>query len=149
MVYILRKIKYMVGFYFLSFTWGILMTTVGLLVAFGLLVTGHKPKRWGGCMYFVVGNENWGGVSLGPVFLTDKSSSNSTKNHEHGHSWQNCFFGPLMLFLVCIPSATRYHYRNWLVKSGRRKFSDLSEYDSVWYEAQATKLGNKYIIFWK
>lgn len=148
MIYILRKLKYIIGFYFLSFTWGILMTIAGYLVAAGLLVTKHKPHRWGGCIYFIVG-EKWGGVNIGPVFLTDSSDSVHTKNHEHGHAWQNCFFGPLMPIIVGIPSMFRYHYRKWLVRTGRKKQSELPDYDSVWYEGQATKLGNKYMIFWK
>ena len=133
-------------FYVLSLTWGLPMTIIGVLAALVLIIAGYKPQRYHRCWYFLVG-KSWGGVSLGPVFVIDDSNSSYVKTHEFGHSLQNCFFGPLMPIIVCIPSFVRYHYREWLVKSGRRDYDELSEYDSVWYEAQATRLGNQYIIF--
>jgi hypothetical protein len=131
-------------FYFLSFTWGLPMTLIGCIVAAVLLVLGYKPKKWGYCYYFEVG-ENWGGLELGVFFLVDKASSKHTKSHEHGHGFQNCWFGPLMPFVVSIPSAIRYWYREYLVRSGKKKYSELPDYDSVWYEGQASKLGNRFI----
>lgn len=131
-------------FYFLSFTWGLPMTLIGCLVAAVLLITGHKPKKWGWCWYFEVG-ENWGGVELGLFFLTNKNPSEHIKSHELGHSHQNCTFGFLMPFLICIPSATRYWYREYLVRSGKKKYFELPDYDSVWFEGSATKLGTQFI----
>ena len=46
-----------------------------------------------------------------------------------------------MPFIVCIPSAIRYWYRNIKVSFGK----DLQPYDSIWFEGQATTLGLKYI----
>lgn len=103
-------------FYLLSFTWGLPMTLIGLLVALVLVITGHKPKKYGYCLHFEVG-EHWGGLELGVVFLTDKTPSTHTKNHEHGHGLQNCFFGPLMPFIVSIPSAYRYWLREFKYKN--------------------------------
>lgn len=97
-------------FYLLSFTWGLPMTLIGLIVALVLLITGHKPKKYGYCLHFEVG-DCWGGLNLGIVFLTDKTPSTHTKNHEHGHGLQNCYFGPLTPFIVVIPSAYRYWLR--------------------------------------
>lgn len=131
-------------FYLLSFTWGLPMTLIGCIVAAVLLVTGHKPKRWGYCWYFEVG-EGWGGLELGVFFLVSKDASIHTKNHEHGHGIQNCWFGFLMPFVICIPSATRYWYREYLLRSGKRKYSELPDYDSIWFEGQASKLGYKFI----
>ena len=129
-------------FYLLSFTWGLPMTLVGCIVALCLLITGHKAKRWGYSWYFEVG-ENWGGVELGAFFLTDKTTSTHTKNHEFGHGIQNCYFGFLMPFIVCIPSAIRYWYREIMERAKPHKA--LPPYDSVWFEGQATRLGNYYI----
>ena len=46
---------------------------------------------------------------MGLMFVRDRKSWGSELNqHEFGHTFQNCLFGPLMLFLVSLPSATRY-----------------------------------------
>lgn len=111
-------------FYFLSCTWGIIMTLIGAFVALGLLATGHKPKKHGHCIYFEAG-KHWGGVELGLFFLTDTSSSISTKNHEHGHGFQNAVLGPLFPFLVAIPSATRYWLREQNTRKGKTTFSSI------------------------
>ena len=99
-------------FYLLSFTWGLPMTLIGCLVALVLLITGHKPKKWGYCYYFEVG-ECWGGSEFGAFFICDKNSGEYIKNHEFGHGLQNCYWGFLMPFVVCIPSAYRYWLRNF------------------------------------
>ena len=129
-------------FYLLSFTWGIIMTTVGCIVALALLITGHKPKKWGHCWYFEVGKTKWGGMELGPFFLTNKNPSKSIKNHEHGHGFQNCMFGPFMV-VISIMSAARYWYRE--LKYNRKGLNPPTKYDDAWYEGQATKLGGEYI----
>lgn len=134
-------------FYLLSFTWGLPMTLIGCLVAAVLLVLGYKPNKWGWCWYFEVG-ENWGGLELGVIFLTNKNPSEHIKNHEHGHGFQNCIFGFLMPFIVCIPSAVRYWYREYLVLSNRKKSYELPDYDSVWFERQASNLGTKFITWY-
>lgn len=126
-------------FYILSFTWGLPLTIVGGLVALVLLITGHKPKCFGWCLYFEVG-EGWGGFEMGPIFLCSKTCSEHTKIHEFGHGIQNCYFGPLMIFVVCIPSAIRYWIREWKKSKG----IELPPYDSIWFEGQATELGKKY-----
>lgn len=123
-------------FYILSFTWGIPMTLIGLIVALALVLTGHKAKLYGGCFHFIVG-KNWGGLSLGIVIITCENSSERTKNHEVGHAIQNCKYGFLMPFIVCIPSAIRYWYREFTIPT--------TDYDGIWFEAEATRLGCEYI----
>ena len=127
-------------FYALSFTWGLPMTLIGCMVALVLILFGYKPKRWGYCCYFEVG-ENWGGVEFGAIFVTNKNPSQHIKNHEHGHGIQNCYFGVLMPFIVCIPSAIRYWYREYVNRKNPDK--TLKPYDSIWFEGQATRLGNE------
>lgn len=131
-------------FYFLSFTWGIIMTFIGCVVASVLRALGYKPQKWGYCYYFEVG-ENWGGLELGPIFLVCKNAGDHVKNHELGHGHQNCILGPLMPFVVSIPSAVRYWHREWLVRSGQKKHSELPDYDAVWYEGSATKIGTEFM----
>ena len=97
-------------FWFLSYTWGIIMTLIGSFVAVFLLITGHKPRRFGWDVCFLVG-KYWGGLSFGPFILTDSLDNYSVKCHEHGHSLQNIVLGPLFPFLVGIPSSLRYWVR--------------------------------------
>lgn len=127
-------------YYILSFTWGLPLTLVGLLVGLVLIVLGYKPKRFGWTFYFEIG-KNWGGVELGLIFICSEGSSSRIKAHEFGHSIQNCFFGPFMLFVVSIPSAIRYWYREYQYRRGIR---NLPPYDSIWFEGQATQLGEWY-----
>jgi hypothetical protein len=137
----MRKISY-IGFWLISLTWGCIMTFIGLIVAAFLYLSGSKPKRIGPNIYFVVG-KNWGGVELGPIFLVSESSGRHTVCHECGHGIQNCIWGPLMPFVVCIPSAVRYWYRVILFRVNRDKYYKLPDYDSVWFEGQATAWGEK------
>ena len=104
-------------FYFLTFTWGLPFTMLGLIAALALRLGGHKPKKHGYCYYFEVG-ENWGGINLGLFFIVNKGSSAAIRDHEHGHAVQNCYLGPLMLVLVAIPSLLRSRYRAYTVKKG-------------------------------
>lgn len=133
----MKKQKFI--FYFLSFTWGIVLTLAGLIVAGVLLLAGKKPKKHGWCWYFEVGGRRWGGLNLGLIFLTGPYPLESTKDHEFGHAIQNCMYGPLMLFLVTIPSAIRYWYRE--LRYHRRGKTPKTDYDSIWFERQATIRG--------
>lgn len=133
------------AFYILSVVWGFPMTLIGLISACVLICAGYKPKRWGGCLYFNVG-KNWGGVNLGLVFITDENDTEHTKNHEFGHAIQNCRYGVLMPFIVCIPSFIRYWYRKIRTKKGLK---NETAYDDIWFEGEATKLGNQYIGEWQ
>lgn len=130
-------------FYLLSWTWGLLMNLIGAIAALFLIVTGHKPYKFGYCYCFEVG-KGWGGCSLGMFVIYSKASPLSTKCHEHGHSIQNCSFGPLMPFVVCIPSAIRYWYREYLHRVRHVQYRDMPSYDSIWFEGSATKIGTNF-----
>ena len=129
-------------FYLRSFTWGLPVNIGGAVVALGMLATGHKPKRFGSCICFEAG-KNWGGGSLGVFLFTCRNASRRLMEHEHGHSIQNCFYGPLMPFAVNLPSTTRYWYRRVVQKMfpGRT----LPPYDSVWFEGEASRLGREFM----
>jgi hypothetical protein len=137
------KIVKAILFWFISCTWGLPMTLVGMICAIALLITGHKPKRFHYFVYFEVGT-NWGGFEAGCFFFVNKNSTTHIKQHESGHGLQNIMLGVFMPFVVSIPSAIRYWYREYLVRSGKKKYSDLPAYDSMWFEGWATKLGQKY-----
>lgn len=122
-------------FYLLSFTWGLPVTLAGCIAAFFVRLCGVRPERVGYCFCFRVG-EGWGGFSLGIFIFTDKEATEKTLWHEHGHGLQNCVFGPLMPFIVSIPSAVRY----WCRRLKKNKTA-LKPYESAWFESQATRVG--------
>lgn len=132
-------------FWVLSLTWGLPMTLIGVICALALLVTGHKPYRFHYLIYFEVG-EGWGGFELGAFFVVNKGAGLPIKQHESGHGLQNIMLGIFMPFLVSIPSCMRYWYREILVRSGKKRYHELPDYDSIWFEGWATRLGNKHFI---
>lgn len=115
------------------------MTLCGLIVAAVLLLAGYKPRRFGYCFYFEVGDA-WGGLSLGVILLKSKGEGRQTMCHEHGHALQNCAWGFLMPFVIGIPSAMRYWWRTYQNCKG---VTDLPPYDAIWFEGQATRLGTE------
>lgn len=128
-------------YWIVSLTWGCVMSIIGLVAALALLVTGHKPILFGNTFYFKVG-KSWGGLNLGPVFITDSMPSLHTLCHEHGHGLQNLWWGPLFPFVIGIPSAIRYWYRE--IKYYNKGKQPPTAYDSIWFEGQASELGEKY-----
>ena len=128
-------------FYLRSFTWGLPVNIAGAVVAAGLLATGHKPERFGNCINFTVG-KSWGGGSMGIFMITCKNASQRLKEHEHGHSLQNCFYGPLIP-IINLRSSSRYLYRACVQRLLPHK--TLPPYDSVWFEGEATELGRQYM----
>ena len=130
-------------FYIMSFTWGGLMSLIGLLTILVLLPFG-KLHTYHGRLYMRIG-KNWGGVELGCFFLCDETAGEHTLAHECGHGLQNCLWGPLMPFVVCIPSAARYWYREYIWRTNKEKYWKLPPYDAAWFEGQATKWGEQYV----
>lgn len=138
------KSKFRCFLYWLAqWTWGIVMNLLGGVVVLALIVTGHRPRVFHYAVYVEVGN-GWGGLELGGFFLCGEGSADSLKMHEHGHGYQNIMFGPLMPFLVSIPSAIRYWYREIMRRRDPAKYAKLPPYDAIWFEGQATELGERY-----
>lgn len=142
-----RKILSPAAFYVLSWTWGFLMSFIGALVIGSIKLYGifakkaFKLQKHGYCYYITVG-KRWGGLELGMFFLVCESSRDATKYHEHGHGVQNCFWGLLFPFVISIPSAVRYWYREF--KYNRKGIKPETSYDSIWFESDATLTGRKY-----
>lgn len=142
-------------FYILSFTWGLPMTLVGLAVALFLRLKGKRFIRAGYCLMFPT-REDWG-ISLGLVILAPEEEvwsmyqetdriplliyASGLISHEHGHAIQNVYLGFLFPFLVGLPSAIRFWWREWKSKHGNKPKTD---YDAVWFEGSATKTGKKF-----
>ena len=122
-------------------SWGLLMNIIGLITALFMLIIGKTPYRVGHTFMFYF-SKGWGGLTLGAVIIVSHDCSFSTISHEYGHTIQNLIFGPFELF-IGIASATRYWYRE--LKYYRKHKQPSTTYDSIWFEGQATKLGNKYL----
>lgn len=121
----------------LSCTWGGLMTFIGVIISVVLMCCGYWPRRFGWCWLFEIG-DNWGGLNLGMVILKSKKAGTDIMEHEHGHAFQNCLFGPLMPIVICIPSVARYWWRRYKLWRGS---TNLPDYDAIWFESQATQWG--------
>lgn len=130
-------------FYILSCTWGAIMTSIGLVVLLVTLPFG-KFGIYHGRIYKRIG-KNWGGVELGCFFLCDENAGEHTMAHETGHGLQNCIWGPLFPFVIAIPSAVRYWYREYIYRTNKEKYWKLPDYDAIWFEGQATKWGKAYV----
>ena len=124
---------------------GILETIIGCVIALGLILLGHRAHRNHSGVYFIIGN-NWGGFSMGfvSVIADNMGETYTTRTiaHECGHSYQVCLFGILWFFVVGIPSQIRY-LRDCYCKKNNKL---CPEYDSIWFEGEATDFGRDYCI---
>ena len=122
----------------LSLTWGLPLTLTGALIFAVLMLFGRRPRRFGYCYYIEIGR-SWGGLELGLFFLKDERPSEQLMAHEHGHGLQNIVYGPLMPFVITLPSAARYWYRRIVARMGRG--GSLPPYNAIWFERDADALG--------
>lgn len=145
-----KKILFGILYWVAQCTWGILMTSIGLIVTgFCILFLRGKVHR-NGYSYIVEIGGDWGGLEFGAFSLCggyttscpDEEWFYHTRCHEFGHSLQNIIWGPLYPFVIGIPSIIRYHYRNYR----RNKGLENPDYDSIWFEGQATNWGTKAVI---
>ena len=155
----IKKTLFTIMFWVVSCTWGIIMTTIGALATIGLNLAKLAGKCFGkdlkikthrnGCSFITEVGGNWGGLELGAFALcgnyskTSKSWFRHTRYHEFGHAIQHLYMGPLFIFIVAIPSATRYWYQRIMQKKG--KYFPPDWYDSIWFENDATKTGTKFV----
>lgn len=127
-------------YWILEWTWGIIMSLIGLIASLITMCFGVKPKRM--CYtYYLQTRKCWGGIDLGYTFIRDTTSSGSITKHEYGHTFQNAVLGPFFIFLIAIPSAIRYWtitpINNWRKKHGKTP----KAYDAIWFEDHATQFG--------
>lgn len=135
----LKLSKKMSLFWILSFTWGIIMTLIGLIASLIMLLLHKKPKKYQTTWYFEICN-NWGGLELGIMFIKDKRSLGNICSHEYGHTFQNAIYGPFYIFIF-ICSSIRYWYRALYKKLTHTSCKKL--YDSIWFEGSATYIGKE------
>ncbi len=128
-------------FYLLSILWGLPLTLTGAAVFAVFRAAGVRARRFGPCLWMAVGRR-WGGLSLGPFLFTDTDEPSRLLLHESGHAVQNILFGPLTPLLISLPSAVRY----WIRTAGERRGRTFRRhYEDIWFERQATRLGERWI----
>ncbi len=128
-------------FIFLSVVWGLPMTLAGAFAALFLILTRHKPQKYGHCVLFEFDGISFG-LALGPFIFAPKGDE-EVKAHEHGHGIQNIYFGPFMPFCVGLPSVIRFWYRNLRSKTEK---PCKTTYDHIWFEGSATQSGSEFIL---
>lgn len=140
------KTKILIILYWIwGLTWNGLLSFMGIFVTlFALIFKKGKIHKNGYGIITEFGG-NWGGLNLG-IFSFCGSYSGSdfyehTRKHEFGHSLQGLIWGPLQLFVIVIPSVCRY----WYQRNRDSKGLPNKEYDSIWFEGQATRWGSKAI----
>lgn len=144
-----HKKENMVLFYFLSFTWGILYTLIGLLVlGFIRIFLNNKIKHYkvvAGRIAIITNRSLPGAFELGICYIVDQYAEKNYYLHTHeiGHSIQNIIFGPFFIFLV-IAGAIRFNMYDYLSNRYYKKHGKHLSYDDAWFEGQASKLGHIY-----
>ena len=145
-----QKIIFSICYWFLSLTWGIIGTIIGILAVIGTLIFGGAIHK-NGCSFIVEIGGNWGGLNLGPIALCGHYSKNSigfyehVRRHEFGHGIQHCVLGILFPLIIGIPSAIRYWYQRIRESKGLIN----KPYDSIWFEGSATKIGTATIDWYE
>ena len=139
----LRKHRWL--YYLLACTWGFIATFLGVLLTgiLGIAKIFNKNivfRKYHWIYSISLGPDYWGGFEMGLMFVRDQKSWEALEWHEFGHTFQNCLFGPFMLFLVSIPSAIRWWYQWFRTRKGKEN----KAYDAMWFEDSASCCG-KYV----
>ena len=124
----------------LNHTWGIIMTLIGYGARLYMRFKKIQGKDCGIARCYVY-KRGWGGVSLGTTIIVSENSTDDTVAHELGHTIQNAMWGVLFPIIIAIPSAIRYRYRKHLLEKG---INPKTEYDAIWFEGNATKIGKSF-----
>lgn len=142
-------------YYLLSYTWGLLGTIAGwCTLAFLKIFKKLDDEKFSSrdyCdrkVYFLKNNTDYC-FSIGTTVVLSKSeqiiktdADHFIYKHEIGHTFQNALFGPLVIFLVYIPSAIRYHSRAKKIANGEEL---KTGYYDIWFESSANEFGETYV----
>ena len=146
----MKKVIFIILYWFLSLTWGSIMSVLGIIVSFVMLIfKGNFHKN--GCTIIVEVGSNWGGLSLGCISFCGKYTEidpdyyQHVRRHEFGHSLQNIILGPFFIFIVAFPSLIRCCY--YMIQLNKGKNFEDTWYDSIWFEHTATKYGTTMIDY--
>lgn len=126
-------------YYIVQWTWGIIMNLIGGCVYLYALFRKWPVEKYRNAI-MIKAPKSFGGVNFGMFFVVGKNNEHCAA-HEYGHSLQNLHWGLAMPFVIAIPSAVRYWYRK--IKYTNKGLKPPTDYDSVWFEAQATEYGER------
>ena len=140
-------------YYLVQWTWGIVMNIIGAVVFAALWVVDlvyclthpyhlftFQRYRNAVCVILPGGT---GAINLG-MFIVCGKYVKELLPHEYGHSIQNMQWGPLFLFVIGLPSLFRSISRGLYYDFFyEKKRMVLPDYDSVWFEGQATEYGSR------
>lgn len=136
--------KHKILFYILTYTWGILQTIIGLFVAGFLLIFKKAEIKKDidntEIIYLKLKQRKSYSFSIGTTIVCGFKDRDVIR-HELGHSIQNAIFGPFAIFIVSIPSAIRYWYRELKI---RKKKELKTGYYDIWFESSANELGRNW-----
>lgn len=128
-------------YYILQWTWGIMMNIFGAIGCGIAYICKWPISKFRNSICITV-PKNIGGLTLG-MFIFVGAPNKYLCEHEYGHTIQNLWWGPLFLFVIGAPSFIRCQWRNWYLTYRYSKTRKrLKDYDSIWFEGQATKLGH-------
>lgn len=120
-------------FYILSFSLGIILSALGLIASLALRALGYRQysNQYGYVIF--IGNNSWGGFTLGPYSFVCPDATPELLAHEARHSYQNALFGPIAILLTLV-SIVHYWISCFVPKV-------QNDYYDFWTEKNATKLG--------
>lgn len=124
-------------YYLIQLTWGLPLNIIGAIIYLILKYSFNCSVNRFRNMFCIIVPSNFGGMNLG-MFTVLGCQMGHLISHEYGHSIQNLMFGWFTPFMISIPSAIRYWYRNILTAIGKPL---QTTYNDIWFEAQATELG--------
>lgn len=118
-------------FWLLSLTWGLALTLLGFIfLLINLLTLSITDVKIVEGRIVFRSRLMFGGICLGGFIFVSKDAGIGIVYHEIGHSVQNILWGLLFLPVIGIPSIV-------CAAIGIKNYEDL------WFERQATTIGNK------
>lgn len=134
----------------LNLTWGILFTSIGVLVYVFIISFMRKHikeiRKVDGIRCIVMKTDAFGGASFGLWYMTGSRSSKYINLHEMGHILQNAIYGPFMLYIAMHSFIRAAFWKKTRIKF-YLKHGRYPQYDSIWFERQATDWGLKYFKY--
>ena len=133
-------------FYFLSFTWGVILSMIGLIMMIPFIIT-KRARIFHGRLYGVFPSKfgsGWG-FEMGCFFFTseDCKDDDRLRAHECGHGLQNIILGPFQI-IIQVASMIRFWYRE--LHFYRKGKQPTTSYDSIWFEHWATDWGVRFVL---
>lgn len=126
------------------FTWELPQVFLGFILCFITNLFGETDSikfTQGRLMAYVNFMNPNSGISLSCFIIVGSNSNETIVSHEFGHTIQSQYTGWFYLPIIGIPSFLRASVFKLMWSMGYFKSVN---YESIWFEKQATQLGKKY-----